>query len=80
MSNFNDFNNFNNFNTSQDNNNQSKSQSQSMLFDSQKTYYTSPQENFTYTGINKPSVDWDREVDQVIKEEIKELAKQYQAN
>ena len=59
-------------------NTQNGNNSQSVLFDVRRTNYTSPQENFTYSGLNKPSVDWDRLVDDVMKEEICKLSQVYQ--
>ena len=52
--------------------------SKSVIYDSKRNHYTSPQENFKYTDFNKPSVDWDHEVDVVYKEEITKLSRNMQ--
>ena len=45
--------------------------SQSVIYDSRRNNYTSPQENFIYTDpFQRPSVDICHEVDEVMKEGI----------
>merc|ERR1711953_656739 len=54
--------------------NQEAGNSKSVIYDSRRNNYTSPQENFHYPDFKKPSVDWDHEVDVVYNEEITKLS------
>ena len=58
--------------------NQEKDNSVSVIYDSRRNNYTSPQENFTYRDSKKSSVDWDLQVEEVMKEEIVKLSRHIQ--
>ena len=58
--------------------NQDAGNSKSVIYDSRRNNYTSPQENFSYKNFNKSSVDWDFQVEEVWKEEITKLSSHIQ--
>ena len=60
-----------NFSSNGSSSSSATSQPQSVIYDSRRNNYTSPQENFIYTDpVKKPSVDICHEVDEVMKEGI----------